>query len=397
MGRHEERMRSKVNDHRFKIMNVTGARPNMMKVAPLVAEMRNFSDLHPILVHTGQHYDYSMSEVFFEQLHMPKPDYNLGVGSGSHHSQTAEVMKLFGELVQQDRPHLIVVVGDVNSTMACALVAAKEQIPLAHVEAGLRSFDRTMPEEINRLVTDQVSDLLLTTEDCAGRNLEREGIANEKIFFAGNAMIDSLVGALDKARRSMVVARLGLPMHGYAVLTLHRPSNVDDPHRLSATLAAIAEIATRLPVIFPVHPRTANRIAEATLNSMTPWDGRSSITTPGIWTLPPAAYLDFIGLVDQAAMVITDSGGIQEESTYLGVPCLTFRDNTERPVTITHGTNRLVGTDPANLVREANSILCDGQSRKTGPNGYHPPPLWDGHASQRIVRIFRDYLQTRYA
>ncbi|MGA3211321.1 MAG: UDP-N-acetylglucosamine 2-epimerase (non-hydrolyzing) [Terriglobales bacterium] len=385
----------------FTILNVVGARPNMMKMAPLFAEMRRDLDLKPILVHTGQHYDYSMSKVFFEQLQMPEPDYNLEVGSGSHHAQTAEVLKRFGELTQELRPDLIVVVGDVNSTMACALVGAKELVPVAHIEAGLRSQDRTMPEEINRVVTDAVSDLLFTTEESAARNLSREGVAAEKVFFVGNLMIDSLVGALPLARQSPLKARLGLRPRGYAVVTLHRPANVDDPERLRETLEALGKIAEHLPVIFPVHPRTLQRI-DAVRNQ--PEAERTSAAglatggwriSTGLNTIPPASYLDFIGLVDDAAMVITDSGGIQEETTYLGIPCLTYRENTERPVTLIQhgGTNQLVGTSPESLVDAAQQLLA--QAGKPRQTIHEPPPKWDGKAAPRIVRILRDYLHGR--
>ena len=375
----------------FKIFNVVGARPNMMKMAPIMAEMRRHSELNPVLIHTGQHYDFAMSQVFLEQLKLGEPDYNLQVGSGTHHAQTAEVMRRFGELVQADRPDLIVVAGDVNSTMACALVGAKELIPVAHVESGLRSFDRTMPEEINRVVTDSVSDILFTTESSAAENLLHEGIDPNKIHFVGNVMIDSLIFALDTARKSTLRERLGVQRAGYIVLTLHRPANVDDPARLRAALEAVANISEDLPVIFPIHPRTAARAMQLGIAGMQAWDGTQTVASNGIWTMPPASYVDFLGLVDSAAMVVTDSGGIQEETTYLGVPCLTFRDNTERPVTVTEGTNRLIGTDPENLLREARLTLSRGLQRA---NCYTPPNLWDGHASERIVAIIRNYLTT---
>ena len=381
----------------FRIFNVVGARPNFMKIAPLLAEMRKHSELSPVLVHTGQHYDYQMSQVFFDQLGVPQPDYNLDVGSGTHHAQTADVMKRFGELVERDRPDLIVVVGDVNSTMACALVAAKETIPLAHVEAGLRSFDRGMPEEVNRVVTDSVSDLLFTTEESGGVNLRREGVAEDKIFFVGNVMIDSLVRGLEAARQSPLVRRLGLPEKGFAVLTLHRPSNVDDPMRLRSLLEVITDVAQRLPVIFPVHPRTAAKVSDAGIGNMKSWDGESAISSPGIWTMSPAAYLDFIGMVDRAALVVTDSGGIQEETCYLGVPCLTLRANTERPVTLSAGTNRLVGTDPENLRREALGMLDKMNGRSAPEQAPSRPALWDGRASERIVQILLEFLRKRAA
>jgi UDP-N-acetylglucosamine 2-epimerase (non-hydrolysing) len=344
-----------------------------------------------VLVHTGQHYDYSMSQVFFDQLNIPEPDYNLEVGSGSHHAQTAEIIKRFGELVQQDRPDMVVVVGDVNSTIACALVAAKESIPVVHVEAGLRSFDRAMPEEVNRVLTDSISDLLFTTEESGNQNLAREGVSADKIYFVGNLMIDSLVGALDAARRSLLRGKLRLEKRGYAVLTLHRPSNVDDPAQLTRTLSALVEVATRVPVIFPVHPRTQQKIAASGFAGVNMWDGERPIAKQGIWMMPPASYLDFVGLVDSAAMVITDSGGIQEETTYLGVPCLTYRNNTERPVTVTVGTNRLIGADPAAIVRHAEEVLRNMTPHREA-NGHRVPPLWDGRAAGRIVDVLAEYL-----
>ena len=372
-------------------MNIVGARPNMMKVAPLVAEMLRHDDIQPLLVHTGQHYDYSMSQVFFDQLHMPEPDYNLEVGSGTHHAQTAEIVRRFGELVQNDRPDVVLVVGDVNSTIACALVAVKEQIPVVHVEAGLRSFDRTMPEEINRLLTDAISDLLFTTEESGNRNLAREGVAPEKVFLVGNLMIDSLVGALDLARKSPLRSELGLQPQRYVVLTLHRPSNVDDRNQLTRTLDAIAEISRRVPVLFPAHPRTAAKIAQAGFADVKTWEG-GEVPGAGVWMMPPASYLDFLGLVEQAAMVITDSGGVQEETTYLGIPCLTYRNNTERPVTVSMGTNKLVGSDPEQLLRSALELLDNSQliGQKSDPVR---PPLWDGNTAPRIVHILREYWQ----
>ena len=376
----------------YRIMNIVGARPNMMKAAPLVAEMRRHPELEVVLVHTGQHYDYSMSQVFFDQLHIPEPDYNLEVGSSNHHLQTAEIIKRFGDLVQKDRPDIVVVVGDVNSTVACALVAAKEGIPVAHVEAGLRSFDRAMPEEINRVMTDAISDLLFTTEESGNKNLLAEGVSKEKIWFVGNLMIDSLVSALDAARRSPLREKLGLRKQGYAVLTLHRPSNVDDPIELNRTLSSLNEVAQILPIIFPVHPRTQQKIFMSGSSGVTPCNGEIPIAGDGIWTMPPASYLDFLGLVDGAAMVITDSGGIQEETTYLGVPCLTYRDNTERPVTVTMGTNQLIGANPSNLVIRAGEVLRNVIAR-SGDRAKRIPPLWDGQAATRIVKILQSYLR----
>ena len=377
----------------LRIMNIVGARPNMMKVAPLMAEMRRHPEIDPVLVHTGQHYDYAMSQVFFDQLNMPEPNYNLEVGSGSHHSQTGEIIKRFGELANKERPDMVLVAGDVNSTIACAMVAAKEHIPVVHVEAGLRSFDRSMPEEINRLLTDSISDLLFTTEASANVNLANEGIPKAKVHFVGNLMIDSLVGALDLARRSVLCKELSLKPGGYAVLTLHRPSNVDDRTQLRKTIEAILAIAKHIPVLFPCHPRTAARISEAGISALTTWEG-GPISVDGLWKMPPASYLDFLGLVDKAAFVLTDSGGIQEETTYLGVPCLTYRDNTERPVTVSLGTNKLIGSNPTLLEREALAILDNGM-RKPANGASVRPPLWDGKTAPRIVDVLKDYWDNR--
>ena len=379
--------RSKKNN-RLRIMSIVGARPNMMKVAPLLAEFRRHEDIEPVLVHTGQHYDYSMSQVFFDQLGVPPPDYNLDVGSGTHYAQTAEIMRKFGELVQKDRPDMVVVAGDVNSTIACALVGAKERIPVAHLEAGLRSFDRSMPEEINRVLTDAVADLLFTTEESANRNLANEGIDPGKVFFVGNLMIDSLVSALKVVRQSCLRSELGLEGKPYAVLTLHRPSNVDNEDQLRRTLDAIDELAQQIPVVFPAHPRTARNIEAAGLTAMRTWKG-GSLSDSGLWMMPPASYLDFLDLMQHAVMVITDSGGVQEETTFLGVPCLTYRDTTERPVTVSIGTNRVVGCDPENLLRHTQEVLLEARDGHTGSTPARPP-LWDGRTSSRIVQILKE-------
>ncbi|MGC2400880.1 MAG: UDP-N-acetylglucosamine 2-epimerase (non-hydrolyzing) [Acidobacteriaceae bacterium] len=362
-----------------------------MKIAPLMAELRRHEEMQPLLVHTGQHYDYSMSEVFFEQLRVPRPDYNLGVGPGAHYVQTADIMRRFGDLVQQDRPDMVVVAGDVNSTIACALVAAKEGIPVAHVEAGLRSFDRTMPEEINRILTDALADLLFTTEESANRNLANEGVAPGKVFFVGNLMIDSLVRALKIPWTSPLRAELGLHQAPYAVLTLHRPSNVDDPDQLQSTLEAIAEVAQRIPVVFPAHPRTSRNIDAAGIKTAHVWPG-GPLPGKGLWMMPPASYLDFLDLIRNAVMVITDSGGVQEETTFLDVPCLTYRDNTERPVTVAMGTNRVVGCDPHRVLLAAMEVLED-PLRERNKAARLRPPLWDGKAALRIVRVIREVLQ----
>lgn len=374
---------------RFKVFNVVGARPNMMKMAPVVAEMRRQPELHPVLVHTGQHYDFRMSQVFLEQLNLGEPDHNLNVGSGTHHAQTAQILDKFGELVMAERPDMIVVAGDVNSTMACALVGAKERIPVAHVEAGLRSFDRAMPEEINRIVADSVSDLLFTTEQSGTDNLIHEGVPSGKIIFTGNAMIDSLVAALERARASSIGQQLGLQAAKYILVTLHRPSNVDQPQNLQPALRAILEIAQHhaMAAVFPVHPRTQARIAGLQIAGIESWDNQSAVKAGKLWLMPPASYLDFLSLMDGAAIVITDSGGIQEETTYLGVPCLTYRDNTERPVTVQHGTNHLVGANPAPLIAAAKQVLSNPKAP------HRVPPLWDGHAGERIVAAIVNYLQ----
>ena len=312
----------------MKILNVVGARPNFMKIAPLVEEMKKTPDLQGILVHTGQHYDEGMSDVFFRDLGIPVPDVHLGVGSGTHAEQTARVMVEFEKVCIREKPHVVVVVGDVNSTMACTIVAAKLLIPVAHVEAGLRSFDRAMPEEVNRLVTDTLADILFTTSRDADENLKREGVSPQKIHFVGNVMIDTLLKHRQKAAELKVVKP-----EKYALVTLHRPSNVDDPQVLSTILQALEEISKSMPVIFPIHPRTAKRVEEFGLSMQ------------GIRTMPPQGYLEFLNLMSTATIVLTDSGGLQEETTTLGIPCLTLRHNTERPVTITHGTNIMVGPD----------------------------------------------------
>jgi UDP-N-acetylglucosamine 2-epimerase (non-hydrolysing) len=373
-----------MDHHRLRIMCIVGARPNMMKMAPLTAELRLHPEIESILVHTGQHYDYSLSQVFFDQLRMPPPDYNLGAGSGTHYAQTAEIIRKFGDLLQQDRPDMVVVAGDVNSTLACALVAAKERIPVAHVEAGLRSFDRTMPEEINRILTDALADLLFTTEESANRNLANEGVPPDKVFLVGNLMIDSLVKMLPMAQESSLRMELGLKAQPYAVLTLHRPANVDHGEHLQRTLEAIAQLAERIPVVFPAHPRTAQHIAAAGAGPVRTWEG-GVLPRTGLWMTPPASYLDFLALIQHATMVITDSGGVQEETTFLGVPCLTYRDNTERPVTVSMGSNKIVGCDPGRLLSSALEVLGNGERRPTPAR----PPLWDGQTAARIVAILK--------
>ena len=354
-----------------KYLLVAGARPNFMKIAPIYRAFSARRNAHaaaslPLLVHTGQHYGRNMSDDFFRDLGIPEPDINLEVGSGSHAGQTARIMMAFEPACLEHCPDWVIVVGDVNSTLACALTARKLGIRVAHVEAGLRSRDMSMPEEINRLCTDAISDLLFTTDTMAGENLRNEGVAADKIHFAGNTMIDTLLQQIGRARQLALPD--GLVPGQYAVLTLHRPSNVDDPGSLALILGAVNSIAGRIPVVFPVHPRTAPKLARIELH-------------PNIRVVEPMSYLPFLGLVARSTMVLTDSGGIQEETTVLQVPCLTMRPNTERPITVEMGTNVLVGTDPGRIVREAVSIL-DGGIR---PGAV--PEKWDGHAAERIVDV----------
>jgi UDP-N-acetylglucosamine 2-epimerase (non-hydrolysing) len=368
----------------IKILNIVGARPNLPKIAPLIHEMQRHPEIEAILVHTGQHYDEKLSDIFFRQMGIPSPHVNLGVGSGSHASQTAEVLKRVEPVLLESKPDLVLVVGDVNSTIAVSLAAVKLGIPVAHVEAGLRSFDRTMPEEINRLLTDAIADYLFVTEEDAIENLLKEGRPRESIFLVGNVMIDSLRHFLPIAQRSGIGNELGL-MNGsgwkrFGVLTLHRPSNVDSTDKLRELLGAIGAVAVELPIIFPVHPRTQQRLTK---------DGIS--THPQLRLISPVGYLDFLCLLSKSALVLTDSGGIQEETTALGVPCLTLRENTERPVTISQGTNLLVGTDPEKIVAAARDTL-----RGHGKAG-RVPTLWDGHAARRIVEILLKSVPRRNA
>jgi UDP-N-acetylglucosamine 2-epimerase (non-hydrolysing) len=348
------------------ILCVVGARPNFMKMAPILRALARHSV--PVkLVHTGQHYDASLSDRFFEDLEIPRPDINLEVGSDSHAQQTAEVMRRFEPIVLKERPAAVLVVGDVNSTLACALVAVKEGVPVAHVEAGLRSYDRTMPEEINRVLTDQISELLFTTERSAAANLWREGIDPGRVHFVGNVMIDTLLACLARA----VPPGAELAAGGYAVLTLHRPSNVDDRGTLERLLGALREASLRIPIVFPVHPRTAKRI-ETLGAAQLPAADRLILR-------PPLGYLEMLGLMRNAKLVLTDSGGLQEETTALGVPCLTLRENTERPITVEQGTNTVVGTDPARILAAVEDIFRSGGKRGRRPE------LWDGHAAERIA------------
>jgi UDP-N-acetylglucosamine 2-epimerase (non-hydrolysing) len=346
-----------------------------MKAAPVIERMRRFHDfLEPTLVHTGQHYDQKLSGLFFDELKMPRPDIYLGVGSGSHAVQTAKVMTEFEKVVMENPPDLVAVVGDVNSTLACALVAKKCHLPVAHIEAGLRSFDMDMPEEINRILTDRISDYLFVTESSGFQNLVHEGMDEDRIFFVGNVMIDTLLVHRQAAALRPVLTELGLSSKKYALLTLHRPDNVDDSKSLTSLIEAISAIAQRMPVIFPCHPRTRLNIDKFGLSPY--FDGVR------FRLIEPQGYLDFLRLESEAAMVLTDSGGVQEETTILNVPCLTLRKNTERPVTLTDGTNILVGPYPEKIIAAADNIL--GGQAKTG----QAPKYWDGRASERIVDVF---------
>jgi UDP-N-acetylglucosamine 2-epimerase (non-hydrolysing) len=408
-----------------KIMSVVGARPNFMKAAPIIAAILDLNDrlaasqkaatpgppqiaFQSVLVHTGQHYDEAMSDRFFNDLRIPKPDVHLGAGRGSHAVQTAEIMKRFEEALLREQPDLLIVVGDVNSTLACALVAAKisynssgSRPIIAHVEAGLRSFDREMPEEINRIVTDHLADLLFVTEESGITNLRHEGIADHKIHFVGNTMIDSLLAFKDKARQSPILVRLGLRVGAaesgnvarYALLTLHRPSNVDQRESFLTILEGLEELASLCPVIFPAHPRTQKKIADFGLEGFfshqaTTGDGSkpaADCEKGRICLIDPLGYLDFLCLMERAAVVITDSGGIQEETTCLGVPCVTVRENTERPVTIEVGTNVLAGTSAEGIRRAARQQL--ESKREVGV-----PKTWDGKSAERILDVISSEL-----
>jgi UDP-N-acetylglucosamine 2-epimerase (non-hydrolysing) len=362
-----------------KIFHIVGARPNFMKVAPVLGALRARENVVQSLIHTGQHYDVNMSDIFFQQLGIPMPDVNLAVGSGSHAVQTAEIMMRLEPVILDGQPDIVLVYGDVNSTVATVLVCAKLGVRVGHVEAGLRSFDRTMPEEINRLVTDQLADLLFTPSEDGNENLQREGIPAERVFLVGNVMIDSLVRLLPEAQAAFAqkIKSEGLPER-YALVTLHRPANVDDGLRLKGILESLLEVNRDLSVVFPAHPRTRKRIEDFGLNA-----GQLRV-------LNPLSYVDFLGLQSRATVVITDSGGIQEETTYLGVPCLTVRENTERPITVSIGTNVLVGRDREKLRTELSRVLA-GKAKKGSV-----PPLWDGHAGERIAEILvKQPLQVR--
>jgi UDP-N-acetylglucosamine 2-epimerase (non-hydrolysing) len=367
----------------MKFLHVVGARPNFMKVAPVLAQLRKDPRVSQVLVHTGQHYDPRMSDVFFQDLGMPAPDAHLGAGSGSHAQQTAKIMVEVEPVLLREKPDVVAVAGDVNSTVAVALVAAKLGIAVAHIEAGLRSWDWRMPEEVNRVLTDRISELLFTPSRDADENLAKEGIDPRRVHLVGNVMIDSLRAALPRAGESRIHEQLGVRKGEYALATLHRPSNVDEPAALSRLLVALAEVSGRIPVVFPIHPRTRARLeAEPSLQARA--EGAR-----GLKLADPIGYLDFLALTANARLVITDSGGIQEETTALGVPCLTVRHNTERPVTVEVGSNALVGTDPAQVVPAALAVL-EGRGKKG-----RVPDLWDGRAAERIAPILVRFCEER--
>ena len=385
----------------MKMMLIAGARPNFMKIASIIEAIKAYNagtqkPIHPILVHTGQHYDAQMSHAFFQDLGLPQPDIDLEVGSASHAQQTARIMQKFEPVLLEQCPDVMLVVGDVNSTMACSLVAAKITYPasaqrsrplIVHVEAGLRSFDRSMPEEINRMVTDALADVLFVTEESAVENLRREGIAAEKMHLVGNTMVDTLLKHQRQAETSPLVARLGLQNRPYVVVTLHRPSNVDQRDTLREILEGLMVIAQQLPVVFPVHPRTRDRIKAFQLGHMCEFvapQAAIEAAKAAIYCLDPLGYLDFLCLMSHARLILTDSGGIQEETTMLGVPCVTLRPSTERPVTITHGTNILAGTSQQAMIQHALNRLHQ-------PVDLKKPPLWDGHAGARIIKILTQY------
>jgi UDP-N-acetylglucosamine 2-epimerase (non-hydrolysing) len=376
-----------------KIFIIVGARPNYMKAAPLLVAFKEYPKIKTSIIHTGQHYDDEMNKVFFENLMLPRPDIYLGVGSGTHAEQTGKIMIKFEKVLIKQKPDLVAVVGDVNSTLACAIDAVKLFIPVAHIEAGLRSFDMTMPEEVNRILTDQISDYLFTSCEDANVNLKKEGIPEEKIFFVGNVMIDTLLKFIKRAQKTNALVRYGLKqdeaIRQYALLTLHRPSNVDDRRILMGILDALNQIAEYIPVIFPVHPRTLKRIGSFKLQEMVtyvedPFGSALKQDSLKVITIPPLGYLDFLNLMANAFLVLTDSGGIQEETTILGIPCLTLRRQTERPVTVREGTNEVIGNDPQKIREAVFRVL------KTGGKKGKMPKFWDGRAAARIAGILAD-------
>lgn len=358
-----------------KVLVIAGARPNFMKIAPLMREFNRNTDLFDILlVHTGQHYDFDMSEVFFKNLNIPKPDIYLDVGSGSHAVQTARIMTAFEKVIIEQKPDLVVVVGDVNSTLACSLVASKLGVEIAHVEAGLRSFDRSMPEEINRIVTDSISDHLFVSEERGMKNLKIEGVNSTKVHFVGNVMIDTLLSNVRTINKSNIIKKLQLVKKKYCVMTLHRPSNVDSDENLAEIYNILKAVSQSMKILYPLHPRTKKMIK--THNFLRKFEKLDNLIM-----VEPLGYIDFIKLVKESCFVLTDSGGIQEETTVLGVPCLTMRENTERPETISRGTNYLVGRDKSRIVRHIDNIL-KGKTKKGGI-----PKYWDGKTAERIVKI----------
>ncbi len=365
----------------MKLINVVGARPNFMKIAPLMSALGSIGGIDQFLVHTGQHYDSTMSDLFFSELGIPRPDVNLGVGSGSQAVQTAAIMTAFEPVLIAQAPDAVLVVGDVNSTIACGMVAVKLGVKLIHVEAGLRSFDRTMPEEINRILTDSISDLLFCSERSGVENLRSEGVPDDKVFLVGNVMIDTLLRNKAKADESLILDKLHLASGEYAVLTLHRPANVDDPAVLGRILDALETIASYQPIVFPVHPRTRNSIEATDLTDRV-------ARIPNLRLIDPIGYLDFLKLMSSARVVLTDSGGIQEETTILHVPCLTLRENTERPITLEMGTSHLVGSDP--------ELIVDAYHQALGAETHlaEAPPLWDGRAAARIAAIVQEQFAT---
>ena len=362
----------------MKLLCIAGARPNFMKIAPILRAIKKYPQIHSKLIHTGQHYDAIMSDIFFKELQIPDPDIHLGVGGGSHAQQTAELMLKFDPILEQEKPDFILVVGDVNSTMACSITASKRNIPVIHVEAGLRSFDRTMPEEINRLVTDAISDYLFTTEPAANENLIKEGKNKNQIFYAGNVMIDSLIFALPQITSSDILKRLHLNEKEFALVTLHRPANVDTENNLSEMIELLEFIGEYTKVVFPVHPRTKTKLSQYGLDQKIRLNKQ-------ILLIDPLGYFDFIALMRSALVAVTDSGGVQEETTFLGVPCLTMRANTERPVTIDVGTNTLVGQN-RDLLKSCMDAISRGGYKKGSI-----PELWDGHAAERIAAKFKDF------
>jgi UDP-N-acetylglucosamine 2-epimerase (non-hydrolysing) len=361
-----------------KIICVCGARPNFIKIAPIMNSLKANSNFEVFLVHTGQHYDQNMSKLFFDDLNIPRPDINLEVGSASHAAQTAEIMKRFEPVVLDFKPDYVLVVGDVNSTIACGLVAVKLGVKLIHVEAGLRSFDRTMPEEINRVLTDAISDLLFVTEPSAVENLKNEGIEPQKIHFVGNVMIDTLLANCERANESDILNRLKLAPKEYGAVTLHRPSNVDNLNKLAEIIASFEVIEKEMKLVFPIHPRTRDNIKGSGLQ-------KRVRAMQNLLLIEPLGYLDFLCLMSKAAFVLTDSGGIQEETTILGIPCMTLRENTERPVTITEGTNRLVPLTAEGILKDFRELRDSYEKRS-----HSIPKLWDGKAAQRIVQIIAD-------